>query len=342
MKKRIATVLSLLLFCLCLAPAASAAQPISAGLDALRDQFVFGVGPETNGITMDYYAYEPDTGFASVKQPLVVWLHGLVSGGYPGRQITKNDISYWSSDEFQSRFFGGGAFILAPRSPEVVADWEDRYMQPLKELIDDYILQHKDRIDPTRIYLGGLSMGGKMTLKLAAKYPDMFAALFPCSPYFKLTDSVAAGVKDIPIWQMSSKTDCYMNYNMWIAPDWQKLMKANNRRTDCRITIFETALKPDGSRPGTTHDTWYAATYDMFMYDNEPFTGSVTLDGNGDEVTLTYPKGLIDWLCHYTSSYGLSESERSGITSWIYRVYTYFVNVWAQIVKALGLKGVLG
>ena len=47
------------------------------------------------------------------KLPLVVWLHGLVSGGYPGRQITKNDISYWASAEFQSRFTGGGAFILA-------------------------------------------------------------------------------------------------------------------------------------------------------------------------------------------------------------------------------------
>ena len=188
MKKAIATVLSLILVCFCLTPAVFAAQPISAGLDALRDQFTFGIGPSTNGITMDYYAYEPDTG--SGKLPLVVWLHGLVSGGYPGRQITKNDISYWASAEFQSRFTGGGAFILAPRSSEVVADWEDRYMQPLKEMIDDYIRLHSDRIDSTRIYLGGLSMGGKMTLKLAARYPAMFAAIFPCSPYYKLTETL--------------------------------------------------------------------------------------------------------------------------------------------------------
>ena len=340
MKKTIATVLSLILFCFCLTPAVFAAQPLSAGLAALRDQFTFGIGPSTNGITMDYYAYEPDTG--SGKLPLVVWLHGLVSGGYPGRQITKNDISYWASAEFQSRFTGGGAFILAPRSTEVVADWEDRYMQPLKEMIDDYIRQHSDRIDTTRIYMGGLSMGGKMTLKLAAKYPAMFAAIFPCSPYYKLTDSVAKGVKNVPIWQLSSRTDCYMGFNTWIWPDWQKLMSNSACRDKCRITVFDTALKPDGSRPGTTHDTWYAATYDMFMYDNSNFTGSATQDGNGNAVTLTYPEGMISWLCQHTSSYSLPETGGDDISSWIYRLYTRFVEIWAKLVKALGLKGVLG
>lgn len=325
------------------APVVSAAQPLSAGLDALRDQFTFGIGPSTNGITMDYYAYEPDADISG-KLPLVVWLHGLVSGGYPGRQITKNDISYWASAEFQSRFTGGGAFILAPRSSEVVADWEDRYMQPLKEMIDDFIRQHSDRVDPTRIYLGGLSMGGKMTLKLAAKYPAMFAAIFPCSPYYKLTDSVAKGVKNVPIWQLSSKTDCYMGFNTWIWPDWQKLMEHSACRDKCRITVFDTALKPDGSRPGTTHDTWYAATYDMFMYDNSTFTGSATQDGNGNAVTLTYPEGMISWLCQHTSSYALPDDgkDNNSSSSWIHRIYSYFVEIWAKLVKALGLKGVLG
>ncbi|MBR0136779.1 MAG: hypothetical protein IJM18_11285, partial [Clostridia bacterium] len=135
------------------------AQPLttSAGIEALRDQFLDGTGPSVNGLVIDYCYYAPDKEYMTDKYPLVIWLHGLVSGGYPRRQITKNDISNWSALEFQYRFPQGGAFILAPRSPEVVADWADNLIEPLKATIDDFIQQHYDMIDPTRIYIGGLS-----------------------------------------------------------------------------------------------------------------------------------------------------------------------------------------
>ena len=320
--------------------AVALALPLNAGLDALRDEFYFGVGPEVSGVVMDYYAFAPE---GNGKFPLVVWLHGLVSGGYPGRQITKNDISYWASDEFQSRFAAGGAFILAPRSPETVADWGDNMIAPLKATIDDYIRQNADKIDTKRIYVGGLSMGGKMTYKMVTAYPDMFAAAFHCSPYVALSDSLVQGVKNTPLWQLSSKSDVYMSFNLWIRPDWQKVMDASNCREDCRWTVFETALKPDGSRPGTTHDTWYAATYDMFMYDNKPFTGSVTYDGNGNEITLTYPDGLISWLNRFSSDYSVATSSPAkGILGAFYRIYSSLVAFIARLVKALGLKGILG
>ena len=59
-------------------------------------------------------------------------------------------------------------------------------------------------------------------------------------------------------------------------------------------------------------------------------------------MTLTYPEGMISWLCQHTSSYSLPETGGDDISSWIYRLYTRFVEIWAKLVKALGLKGVLG
>ena len=100
-----------------------------------------------------------------------------------------------------------------------------------------------------------------------------------------LPDSVAEGVKNTPVWQLSSKNDCYMGWSTWIKPDWDKLAARSNRKSDIRITIFDTALKPDGSHPGTTHDTWHAATYDMFMFDNTEFTGSVIFFGTQTPLT---------------------------------------------------------
>ncbi len=330
--------------CVCLLvpvfSAAAGALPLSAGIDALRDEFYFGVAPDDEGATMDYYAFAPE---GEGKFPLVVWLHGLVSGGYPGRQITKNDISYWASDEFQARFTNGGAFLLAPRSTEVVADWTDDMIKPLKSLIDGFIADNYDRVDLSRIYIGGLSMGAKMVYKMIAAYPEMFAAAFPCSPYFVITSSMAYDVRNTPIWQLSSKRDVYMPFRTWISRDWDRVVTASRCKDDLRWTVFETALKPDGTKPGTTHDTWYAATYDMFMYDNEPFTGSVTYDGNYNEVELTYPHGMISWLCNYTSDYYVAPPRHTvSIPGVFYRIYTRFIEYIARIVKAIGLKGVLG
>ncbi|MBQ6022097.1 MAG: hypothetical protein IJL25_04125 [Clostridia bacterium] len=36
------------------------ALPLSAGPDGLREQFVFGIGPNVNGTVMDYYYYAPE------------------------------------------------------------------------------------------------------------------------------------------------------------------------------------------------------------------------------------------------------------------------------------------
>ena len=53
-----------------------------------------------------------------------------------------------------------------PRShEEQYLYWNDSMIVPLKAAIDDFIAQHRDTIDTTRIYIGGFSMGGKMTLK---------------------------------------------------------------------------------------------------------------------------------------------------------------------------------
>ncbi len=341
-KKSFAVLLcALLLLPICGLAASAATLPLSAGLEQLQDQFYFGAGPAVNGAVIDYYAFAPAGAGNGTKFPLVVWVHGLVSGGYPGRQITKNDISYWASAEFQARFPQGGAYILAPRSPETVAAWADTLKAPLKAAIDSFIQENYDSVDASRIYIGGLSVGGRMTLDMVAAYPDMFAAAFPCSPYYTtpVSSGVANGCADTPLWMLSSKNDYLMNFS-WIQATWGNLSGASHRRADCRWTVMDTALKPDGSRPGTTHDTWYAATYDMFMYDNRPFTGSVTYDGNGNEVSLVFPHGMISWLSNFSTHY--SVAPKKSADNFFVRIYKSIMAFFARIARALGLRGVLG
>ena len=341
MKKTVSVLLAACMAFLCAFTVFGEAVSLNAGLEALQDQFYFGAGPSVNGAVIDYFAYSPDES-TGIKYPLVVWVHGFVSGGYPGRQITKNDISYWASKEFQARFPQGGAHILAPRSPEAVASWNGALQAPLKAAIDSFVQDHYDSVDATRIYIGGLSVGARMTLDMAASYPEMFAAVFPCSPYYVgLVDKdTAAACADLPIWMLSSKRDYLMSFERSIRPTWERLMEYSNRKKDCRWTVMKTAIKPDGSATGTTHDTWYAATYDMFMLDNGEFTDSVTYDGTGKTVTLTYPKGMIHWLSRFSSAYSVPAPAKADNV--FTRIYKSIMAFFARVARALGLKGILG
>ncbi|WP_308006153.1 prolyl oligopeptidase family serine peptidase [uncultured Chryseobacterium sp.] len=67
--------------------------------------------------------------------------------------------------------------ILAPQCPENM--WWDTVT--VYNLIKE--IQSKYKVDSSRIYLTGLSMGGWGTLKLAMEHPEMFAAVVPvCAP----------------------------------------------------------------------------------------------------------------------------------------------------------------
>lgn len=45
-------------------------------------------------------------------------------------------------------------------------------------LIQEYVAKNPD-IDPNRIYIGGASNGGYMTMLMIRDYPNYFAAAFP-------------------------------------------------------------------------------------------------------------------------------------------------------------------
>ena len=59
-------------------------------------------------------------------------------------------------------------------------------------------------------YIGGLSNGGFMSIKLLKEYPKFFAAAIAvCAPYFKenVTNKMIDDLKNIPIWFVHAKGD---------------------------------------------------------------------------------------------------------------------------------------
>ena len=332
LKKFIAVILMLVMI-LSLTSVCACAGYMSLG--AQRDLFEKGAGPEINGYTIDYRYYSPVKENDTEKYPLVIWLHGIFNGTNDGKQLAASDIAAWSLPEYQSRFKNSsGAFILVPRSPEEKGNfWSNKTILTLRSTIDDFIAKHKDNIDVSRIYLGGYSMGGRMVLKMAVAYPDMFAAIFPICPKWVPGSAAAEKISNIPIWLTTSKKDMLVNYYSEVVPTWETLMSQSKVAEDCRFSILTRTLYPDGSRAPTPHDAWYSVNYDMFSDTNGDYPTMRTIDGNGNEIKLTYPDGIISWLSAFTSDYdgsavsgdGNSESYKVSSTANIFvAIYNYF------------------
>lgn len=311
-KKFLAVILALV--CVLTLPLSISALSMEDGLDNLKAQFVFGEGPVAGDYSIDYRYFSPVKSGDTTKYPLVVWLHGMGDGAEDGVQVAKSEIAYWASDEFQSRFApAGGAFILAARSREENGKfWDNDLLEPLRAAIDDFIVKNKSNIDTTRIYIGGYSMGGKMTLKMSVAYPEMFAAAFPICPAWSVPTEYAELLSNLPLWITSSRRDPLVNYYLAVTPTWQRLMAASDVAEDCRFSTLTKVCYANGKKTSSSHHAWFAVNYDMFTTENGDYHNMTTVNGLGEAVTLEYPNGMISWLSQFTSDYDGTPIEGKG------------------------------
>lgn len=298
-------------------PASAGALSIEGGIEPINEQFVFGEGPVAGGYSIDYRYFSPVKASDTTKYPLVVWLHGMGDGGEDGKQVAKSNIAYWASDEFQSRFEpAGGAFILAARSREENnMFWPNEFVEPLRAAIDDFIEKNKDNIDLSRIYIGGYSMGGKMTYKMAIAYPELFAAAFPICPAWSPSDEKLEKISDMPIWLTSSRRDPLVNYYLCVSPTWERLAAISNIPEECRFSTMTKVCYEDGTATSSSHHAWFAVNHDMFSSENGDYPYMTTVNGLGEEIKLEYPDGMISWLCSHTSDYDGAKGIGSGNVS---------------------------
>ena len=182
-------------------------------------------GTHTEGdITLTYGSYGTDAmKNDGVKNPLIIWLHGAGEGGTdPSVAILGNQVTNLAKDVVQKYFVTDttkGAYVLAAQTPTMWMDGGDGeysndvasqyYVAALKGLIDQYIEDNGD-IDTNRIYVGGCSNGGFMTVNMIFNYSDFFAAAFPICEAYPTGDVSAEkveSVKDMPIWFTHSTND---------------------------------------------------------------------------------------------------------------------------------------
>jgi predicted peptidase len=117
-----------------------------------------------------YLLYLPDGYNSDTTQrwPLLIFLHG---SGETGQDIQKVKLNGPPELVDKGRKF---PFIIVSPQNESRFGWD---IESLQKLLGH--LKKTQRINPKKIYLTGLSMGGYGTWEWAMKYPEEFAAIAP-------------------------------------------------------------------------------------------------------------------------------------------------------------------
>lgn len=164
--------------------------------------FEHGLNQYPKDVHYHYLSYLPKEYDAdpAKKWPLIIYLHG---GSDRGTDLKKLYASGIPDQIYRGRDFP--FIIIAPQCPEHIRWSTDNWFENLYQEITG-----KYRIDPNRVYLTGLSLGGSGTWYIAEKYRDLFAAIAPISGFtshLDYIDSHADQLMDLPIWAFHGKID---------------------------------------------------------------------------------------------------------------------------------------
>lgn len=216
------------------------------------DKFKEGIYSKDGDISMKYAYYEPDD---DKKSPLIIWLHGVGEGGRDTTITTLgNRVGALIEDKIQNKF--GGAYVLVPQSPtmwmdctgnaEYTNDGKAIYTKSLFNLIKYYV-DSNERIDRNRIYIGGCSNGGYMTIKMLFQDPEYFAAAYPiCEAYNDswISDEEITSIKNVPIWFTYAKNDRGVDPNENSKATIDRLIKAGN--VNLHKSVFDSVVDTSG------------------------------------------------------------------------------------------------
>jgi predicted peptidase len=195
-----------------------------------------------DGGEMRYLVWLPD-GYGEDRgrrYPMIVFLHGSGDEDYDSAFVISYGLPAVLAQDEQPDGFefvvispqaGPGTVWYSPGQPEIV----DAVVQ---EAVDTYL------VDPDRVYLTGLSMGGYGSWHIATRFPERYAAMVSMSGSGYQTATLppadfACRLEAVAVWGIHGEKDLIARY----SPVHQQVSAWENL---CDAEIKWTALPDDG------------------------------------------------------------------------------------------------
>jgi predicted peptidase len=183
-------------------------------------------------VSLNYLVYLPQ-GYENddKKWPVLLFLHGAGERG--------NDLNYLKRLGPPMLIEQGIDFpfiVISPQCP-LGQRWEPLELTALLDEVENIY-----RVDTTKVYLTGLSMGGEGVWRLIFTQPDRFAAIAPVCGRSSSYYLDACRIKDLPVWVFHGARDDVVSIS-----ESERIVNAlKNCGSDVRFTIY-----PEGN-----HNAW--------------------------------------------------------------------------------------
>jgi predicted peptidase len=215
---------------------------------------------DVSGNILLYRLLKPKMLLEQHTYPLVLFLHGLGERGNNNKAQLKWGVKNFATDENIEKY---PCFVAAPQCPMNdlwaalqnlsppynMAEKPAEAMRMALELVGA-LQKEYPQIDPKRIYVTGLSMGGFGTWDAVQRQPDLFAAAVPVCGGGDV--SKAERIVHIPIWAFHGAED------RLVIPKWSR---------DMIKAIQEAGGNPKYTEyPGIGHQSWIKAYSDPELF----------------------------------------------------------------------------
>lgn len=176
---------------------------VSNAQSATRDDFLYGLS-DTGGTVLPFRYFVPPGYEPAQSYPLILFLHGAGERGDDNEAQLDNAANGAMRLLDDANLASQPVFMVAP---QCFTDgwWGGAPLETAIAIVDQVAAEYS--IDPDRIYITGLSMGGMGTWSALTAHPDRFAAAVPMSGNGDTNPAVVGRVAATPFWFFHAAND---------------------------------------------------------------------------------------------------------------------------------------
>ena len=140
------------------------------------------------------------------------------------------------------------------------------YTEAITQMLYNFLEKHPE-IDRNRIYVGGCSAGGYMTMNMMIQHPEIFAAAFPTCEYYldnKISKKQIKQLAEKPLWFTYAENDPTVKPNDNCIPTINRLRDAGAK--NLKVSVFPNVIDLSGKylmdRTAKPGDTTFGLPYE--------------------------------------------------------------------------------